>query len=665
MTQRIIILLLLLICGIDVSAQKLITTQKITMDSVSIKWLPLNFDQYKIIALNGAKISRLVTPKKESYSNLDFSNAKTWLITPTKERFDKLNENNPREQKQIALIESVYENNLEQELIDFAFSSALSENIVDPNFQFVFGNILVDKSFNKKETYVYKIEVNGFDDAYVFINPKKLTSYPAIENVSLTIDKKKTTELIWNKKAYEKLAFGYDIEHSMDKEQEGRYLDTLPFIPFSSEQQINQTQARYRHSPEPGHFHFYRINGIDLFGHRALMSDWKKIYVPLLVNAWVEIDTLYAAKTERIIEGSIHVTSNKPAIKNVLLMRSADHTGDYQTIQNIAYQDTVVRFSVTENETGDHYYYKLALSNNDDSVFSVQRYLFTLDQKPPSPPAELKGRIDSTGIVTLQWVATEDKDIKGYRVFRANQKREEFIEITSQFVTKTKYKDTLALDNLTSEVYYCMRATDFNYNQSIMSDTILILKPDTISPVPCILLDVLAMDSLLKISWVNSDSKDIGKNMLIRTSNKEIDTLFQWNDTVIEYQDYNIIPGSNYSYTILTVDKSENKASSSDFTRFYEPGYRFPLSNFKTISNKEEKLVNLSWDIPNDKVYSYQIFRTKEGGKLNQLKTINNPSTASFTDKNVRINNKYIYSIKYVNQDGIHSIPAKSVVIYP
>jgi len=665
MTQRIIILLLLVICRLDVTAQELITTQKITKDSISIKWLPLNFDQYKMIALNGAKVSRLVSSKKESYFNLNFGNAKTWVITPTKDRFDKLNDDIPNQQKQKALIESVYTNNLEQELIDFAFSSALSENVVNPNFQFVLGNILVDKTFNKKETYVYKIEVKGFEDTYVFINPKVLTSYPSIENVSLTLDKKKTAELIWNKKDYEILSFGYDIEHSMDQEKEGNYLDTLPFIPFSTEQQIDQNQARYRHSPEPGHFHFYRINGIDLFGHHALLSEWKKIYVPLLVNAWVEIDTLYAIKNERIIEGSIHITSKNPSIKNVLLMRSTDKEGNYQTIQNIAYQDSLVRFSVTENETGDHYYYKLALSNKDDSVFSVQRYLFTLDQKPPNPPAELKGRIDSSGIVTLQWEAPEDKDIKGYRVFRANQKSEEFIEITSQFVTKTNFIDTLALDNLTSEVFYCMRATDLNYNQSTMSDTILILKPDTIPPIPCVLVDVLAQDSLLKISWVNSDSKDLENNFLVRMNNESTDTLFNWKNTASSYEDYDILPGTNYVYTIVSIDKSANSASSRVFARFYEPGYRNPLMNFKAISDKENKLVNLSWEKPKDKIYSYQIFRSKEGEKLRQLKTITDSSIISFTDKNVRINNKYNYSIKYVNQDGIHSIPAKAVVVYP
>ena len=87
----------------------------------------------------------------------------------------------------------------------------------------------------------------------------------------------------------------------------------------------------------------------------------------------------------------------------------------------------------------DHYYYKLALINKDDSVYSVPRYLFTLDQKPPSHK-NLEEKIDSLGVVTLKWSSPEENDIKGYRVFRANQKREEFIEITSQFIENLSYR---------------------------------------------------------------------------------------------------------------------------------------------------------------------------------------------------------------------------------
>ena len=172
MSNNSITVLGFVICSFAAFGQQLITTNKVTDDSISIKWIPKSFEEYKIIVLNSARVSRIATAKKEDYSILDYSEAEVWNISETKTRFDKLDASNVEQQKQIALIEPVYEKDLPKELVDFTFGAALSENVISPDFQFVLGNIVVDKSFNKKESYVYKIEIEGFDNAYVYIDPK-------------------------------------------------------------------------------------------------------------------------------------------------------------------------------------------------------------------------------------------------------------------------------------------------------------------------------------------------------------------------------------------------------------------------------------------------------------------------------------------------------------
>ena len=232
-------------------------------------------------------------------------------------------------------------------------------------------------------------------------------------------------------------------------------------------------------------------------------------------------------------------------------------------------------------------------------------------------------------------------------------------------ITKTDFHDTFALDNLTSDIYYCLSATDLNFNISIKSDTILIIKPDTIAPIPCVLKNVKLQDSVLNIIWVNSENQDLKTSLLLRQHDNITDTIYQWNNaTDASFSDQNINPGSNYTYFISTFDKSDNHSKSRSFNKFYEPGYRKPLTHFTVDANMDEKLIILSWDLPKEKVYSYQVFRTKEGGKLKLIKTIAQASENAFKDKNVSINNKYFYSVKYINMDGIHSIPAKGSVIY-
>ena len=79
--------------------------------------------------------------------------------------------------------------------------------------------------------------------------------------------------------------------------------------------------------------------------------------------------------------------------------------------------------------------------------------------------------------------------------------------------------------------------------------------------------------------------------------------------------------------------------------------------------NREENYISLSWKAPQEKVYTYQVFRAKGDAKLILYKTLE-PSELQLIDKQLSIGTKYTYSIKYVNQDGIHSLPARTQTIY-
>jgi len=657
-------ILIIVLFTVTAQSQDLVLVSKVEKDSISIKWLPSNFSQLKSIAGGGVTISRMESAKLQSYATVNFDNAKKWLIEPTKIRYDKIDESTKSGEKHKTLLDPLFESSNPKELENFAFGTALIENIINPRFQFVLGNITVDKEFEKNKTYVYKVEVKGMSPYYIFVDPKSTTTYLDINDLTLSLDKKKVVDIEWSSKRYEKEAFGFDIEHSIDKASEGEFLTEVPYLPFKSEFEKDDKKALYRDNAEPGHFHFYRIHGRDMFGHKSLTSEWKKIYVPLLINAWTKIDTIYATKTQRIVKGLIHSLGKKPNIERVELFRSLDRDKNYELVESVAKKDSLYSFSIDEENTGDHYYYKLSAINKDDTVSSVPYYFFTLDQKPPAPPENLKAEIDSNGIVKLNWSKSIDDDIRGYKVYRANSKKEEFVERTKFLSKELLFIDTLALDNLTSEAFYFLRAVDMNYNQSAPSDTLLLIKPDTIAPVSAIVKDVVLDKNTLRVVWINSGSKDVKENYLLRYSKNSVDTSFTWSGNTEELRDSSMVAGKNYRYEIVTIDKSGNKAISNQINRFYEPGYRSSLNGFKAVSDVPNKSISLSWDKPQDDVYSYKIFRGKSGEKVLSLKTISDPDQITYKDKSVKINNKYIYTVKYINQSGIHSIPAKVEVIY-
>ena len=638
---------------------------KIEKDSISIKWLPSDFDAFTKL-IKGATVERIESTQNANFSSLDFSVGKSWKIESTKNRYAKLDATKPRQDKSKVLLEPFMEKDFPNDQKNFPFGTAIIENVINPDFQFIVGNIIVDKSFSKNKTYVYKVTIKEEAPLYIFIDHSKKTKYSSIESFKLSLDKKKVVSIEWDSKKYQKESLGYDIEHSIDNKNNKEDLLELPYLPFRSEHEIDSKFSLVRDNAEPGHTHYYRIIGRDAFGHKALHSEWKKIYVPLLINAWAQIDTVFAKMDDRIINASIHsYTSTNSSIKEIVLLRSSLRDSNYSVMQKTSYTDSTIKFTIkSELRTGDGYYYKIRAINDDDTISSIPYYFFTLDQEPPQPPTEISGTIDSNGVVSLKWLASIDSDIRGYKVFRANTKKEEFVEKTTNLFTTLSFKDTLSLNNLTSEVFYFLQAVDLNFNQSITSDTILIIKPDTIAPIPCILSNVIIEKDRLNVTWVNSDSKDLKANQLIRYFKNSVDTLNSWSKEENNFIDSNLIKGENYRYQIVTFDRSNNKSYSNEIQKYYEPGYREKIQNFQGKINIEKKVIHLTWDKPKDEIFSYQIFRAKSEGKILPLKTIHSVDETYYEDRNIHLNNQYIYTINYVNESGIHSIPARIEVVY-
>jgi hypothetical protein len=652
------ILLFISLFAFNGLAQDLVVVSKVTKDSIAIKWLPNNYAQLELIT-SGATISRAISDKPTNFQLVNFTNAKTWQIAPTKERIDLLG-SSEQDEKFKALVEPILDGTTDKEQQNFAMLTATVENMVNPNFQVVLGNILIDTDFDKKATYVYKIEIKDVPTSYIYVDTYQETFYSEISDFDLSLDRKKTVSVQWNSNAVQKEALGFLIEHSMDKKREGSYLSELPHIPFKTQFEAKDKKANVIDNPEAGHFHFYRVHGLDPFGHSSLLSEWKSIYVPLLINAHVQIDTIIAKSTEREIKVSAALLDKKANIKTWELLRSEQKDSGYGVIETKSYSDSIASFSVNGKSSGDHFYYKIQAINKDDTVSSLPYYFFTLDQVPPVPPTELNGTVDSTGIVQLNWTASLDDDIQGYKVFRGNQKREEFTEQTTRLSTELIFIDTLALDNLTSEVYYFVQAVDLNFNVSAQSDTVLLLKPDTIPPMAAAIHRVKMVDTSLVISWANSDSEDLEKTILIRNHSDTIPL----KSGQAEYTDFDLVPARHYTYQLLTEDKSENQSYSQEIGQYYETGYRKPMRGFKVAVDRDEKLISLVWNTPQDEVFSYQIFRSKNDGKLGLIKTITDPKELQYIDKQLSIGTKYTYSIKYVNMEGIHSLPANQEIIY-
>ncbi len=649
--------LILLSFAFSANAQEFKTVTKVAEDTLWIKWLPTNYAALTKLSA-GAKISRIEVNTSQGIASMDYTNGKKWTIAPVEERFNALNRSDSIQDRLATFLEPII-TPVSKEEENYVFGMLVIENVTHPGFQFQLGNVLSDTDFNKKKKYAYQIIIGDASPVYAFVNANKETQFttPALE---LNLDKKKTVVCSWDLKSTQNEAFAFDVEHAVENVKNAENLLNAPYLPFKSEFEINKDLAEVRHEePQEGAVHFYRVVGRDAFGARSLYSEWKEIYVPNLIDAYPIIDSVSVNGTERIVHSHL-LSDEKSGVAIVRLLRSSEKEDGFETIRDIPLEGRPNKqFEFTADTrvlSGDAFYYKIALMNDDDTVYSQPFYFFTLDQEAPKAPQGLQVDIDSNGIARLQWMTLVDPTLLGYRVYRANAMREEFIEQTHELVNGTFWQDTLALDNLTSEVYYFIQGVDANFNQGAHSDTILALKPDTIPPVASLIRTISKKDLSIHLEITMSTSSDAFETQLFR------------NEAPLElvtgdYTDTNLVPGKYYEYHLVTSDRSGNTSQSKTISQMYEPGFReAPTGSIR--ADFQGNFVEISYELPALEIYSVQIFRAKAGDPMRRWKTITDVSEKSIRDKSISIGERYEYQVKYITKDGIHSLPLSLEVTF-
>lgn len=667
-TLKIVIVFLALVIqsGKLYAQQPLTVVTKVTKGEVRLKWLPTGYDAMRSLIKEGCTVE-IVELSSTTAQTADYSTGEKIVISEAWTRLALLSPSDTATQRILTILDpfTAAKTPDTKESRDFAFALAVLELTVSEGLSRAVGCQLT-ASTKPGKRYGFRITVKGLAPVFAEVDADNITTYPAISDFTAKIDRKKTVELTWTAKQYQSYGYAFHVEKSIDAPKPGTHLTETPYFPMRTEHEKADKQDFLRDEKlQEGKTHYYRLVGLNYFGEEAYFSEWQKIYVPHHLNAEVYIDTVYADKQTRVVAGTAYRLSNEPMnLKAFVLLRSDKRDGTYTVVQEKTTTDTNFRFTVDMLKTGDQFYYKVAaVSTDNDSVYSTASYLFTLDQEPPAKPTGLSGTINEKGIVSLSWVAPGDNDLQGYRIYRANHKKEDFTERNTDLSTGTTFTDTVLLNNLTPEVYYCVKAVDRNFNNSPFSDTILILKPDTIAPVAALLSKPVMQDSVILLSWINSPSEDVKTNVLVRYTGTTADTLLRWSDTMTVFTDKKITAGTSYRYTILTGDKAGNKSEGTPRQLYYEPGYRKPLSGFKAEARPEEKLIRLSWSPPDGDVFSYQIYKATAEGKLTLLKTIEDPTTTVFDDKQVSSGKAYKYNIKYTLKSGIHALPTKAVQV--
>jgi uncharacterized protein len=630
--------------------------------TVAIKCVAKDYDMLSAILDNGIEYSRIecvASIAQNQLNTLNYSTGKITKIEPAVARFKELNAAQRKDAKILAILEPFLGKKVtEKAAKNFSFGMAVIESSISKEINKVMGTILEDESVEQDKTYAYRVKIKGCADSYILISTGTNSLITPMVPISGKLENKKTVEISWDAMSLNAHYLGFIIERKKDNGAFEAIFDE-PYVHVVSSSEKKGKIAFIRNdSLVQGVKYTYVISPIDYFGDRQKGSNEIVIYIPKLTNVQLYVDTIFATGTTRLGKGTIEKVDQKmeAEIEKLHILRSNKNFGTYSFLQEAKRKGMNFEFQYDlEIASGDAFYYKvLAISKDNDSTLSNAKYFFTLDQIPPTAPSKLVGKIDGKGRVFIDWSANAENDIQGYRVYRGNAKNEEFVEMTRKLEQKIEFRDSLALNNLTPEMYYFVVAVDDNFNNSVHSDTILVIKPDTIAPAPPQITDVETLKTSVRLTVRGSSSADVASYFLLRSvSNGAADTIQRFKipgKTLIDSTAQN---GSEYYYQLGCYDKSRNKAFSKVQHAVVESGVRDSLTVVVALDRTNKK-IDLRWKAPNQKVDHYTVYRATDGKKLQLYKTLEAEIT-SFIDTEIVTGEDYRYVIRYTTTDGFTS----------
>ncbi len=645
--------------------EQLVLKSFIKKDSVLLRWAPSTSDLMIQGLLNGYTLERV----EEGQSFENNLSAKQFIIAPFNERYQSFLTTSTADIKELAEFVLSITNNtqLSAESKNMAFFSLMLGASTNRELAKLLGVYYCDETV-EKINYLYRVSINktSIKSENTKVNVAELSQLKPLTILDVSAKPRlKQAYLSWEAVSLQQEYSAYWIERSIDSINFLTRND-LPYLFLKTTNEPNKTHCDFVDtSVVEGNTYYYRITGINHFAEKGKSSNIVKVYIPKSLFGDVQIDSISVSGFNRIVSGKFVPVKEKYEVEKFVLFRSDSILSGYYALAEQVYSNNVFSFQTkVPLESGDRYYYKVAAVGVDnDTTFSYPTYFFTLDQIPPSTPKNLTGFVNDSGIVRLAWKLNEEPDIRGYRVYRSNALHEEFVEVTKFFCTDSVFHDTLSLNNLTSQIYYSVAAVDLNYNNSKNASPIKLMKPDTIAPVPAIFTDFRVDSAGVHLKWNNSSSKDLKLSQLVREYKGTSEVIYEWIDTSTNFVDTTGVAGSEYKYTLITQDASVNKTESSGLYIVFEPGTRPGLTDIEANVNRELKQIELSWRLSQQEIYSIQIYRAKNEGGFILYKTLRDPKTALFIDKDLSMNNTYRYKIKVVYKSGVSSILSKEISV--
>lgn len=557
----------------------------------------------------------------------------------------------------------------------------------DPINPIISASGFIDSTIDPAKSYTYRISVADVSLQNQKTFTTSVSNNNSIQSSMPDIQAKfgdKKVELLWDIKKVMEEYPAVILERSIDSIsfKQVTNIPLLSSLVNANTETIDTSQQIMTYNDEELQNrvkYYYRIRGINIFGLYSqpsnvvsgeCMPDFKSL--PRIIS----VDTL----ASRYLVTWQVVDSLKSLVKNYELWSS--ETADdslFTKVSDVVFEKAADKFQFAfKYAAKETNYFKIkAILKKDNSVVESLPYLYQLiDSVPPAIPLGLEGSIDSVGNVRLKWMQNSEEDIKGYKVYKSTTASiNEFTAITGQPIFENTFSEKVEVKQLNRNIYYRITALDNKYNESSLSDFILVIRPDVIPPSAPILKDIQGQnnDKSVRIRWSKSVSKDVKIYSIYRrntvdsssTSWQEIGVADK-GDTV--YVDNAITAFTSYYYKIQAIDSSNlrsNFSKSLEFVAPKQPVKVRTITNLNSYVSRDKKYIELNWNVPNPDILEIVIYRVenRQEDQIVMLATVPG-SVKIYDDENIKENTLYTYYLKPVFKNGKSAEFVKIDVVY-
>ena len=501
-----------------------------------------------------------------------------------------------------------------------------------------------DKKVKAGEKYLYKVfpaqvaEGMQRDTAVFFTGVDEYMPLPAPLNVKVETADKMVT-LTWDKAYQSDLYNSFWLERSANNGQSFQRLNNVPLVNTTP---VGQDEANFHFYvdtlPNNETHYQYRVIGISMFGELSPPSKTVEAKGVYKISSVPQLKAEPGPLGQTVVLSWQFPNEKEEKVDGYRIYRSEKFESEYIVLAD---KVSAVSTRYTDQQPLGNAYYRIqAFNHGYDGPKSIPRMIQLVDSIPPIAPLGLKAEADTTGLVRLSWTANTEKDIYGYRVYRANSSREEFSQLTPAAIKTNSYVDTINLKTLTKKVFYKLVAVDQRQNKSPFSEVLELERPDIVPPAAPVIRKAESTKTGIHLKWNRSPSKDVEKQLVYRNQKGSHEWILvaSLSPDSAQVHDEPPLSGLIYRYLLMAVDKAgnESKPAKPVAVKYAAPLQKDTWITPKVKHNKKEGTVELSWDKPEGKVKAYKVYRKKEGESWELI----------FSAENTNVS----YAFKYCNE---------------